>query len=97
MIRFDGITRENIEQHNSNSMPQILDHPCRTQITGGSGSRETNAILTTIRHQLDIDKMYLYAKHPNETKHKRQDIGLKHYNDSKAFIEQSNVYENIEE
>ena len=39
-----------------------------------------------------IDKTYLYAKDLSETKYqfltkKREDVGLKHLNDSKAFIE----------
>ena len=50
--------------------------------------------------------MYLYTKDPHERKYwllinKREDVGLKEYNDSKAFIEYSNdiddIYENIEE
>ena len=53
-----------------------------------------------------IDKIYLYAKDPYEAKYqhlttKREKVGLKHYNDPKAFTEYSNdmddVYKNIEE
>ena len=29
---------------------------------GGSGSRKTNSLLNLIKNQLDIDKIYLYAK-----------------------------------
>ena len=56
--------------------------------------------------QPDIDKIYLYAKDPYEAKYqflikKHEDVGTKHFNDSKAFIKYSNdmvgVYENIEE
>ena len=56
--------------------------------------------------QPDIDKIYLYAKDPYEAKYqflinKRGNTGLKHFNDSKAFIEYSNdmddIYKNIEE
>ena len=48
----------------------------------------------------------MHAKDPSEAKYqllinKREDVGLKHYNDSKAFIEHSNnmdgIYEDIEE
>ena len=48
----------------------------------------------------------MHAKDPSEAKYqllinKREDVGLKHYNDSKAFIEYSNnmdgIYEDIEE
>ena len=50
--------------------------------------------------------MYLYVKGPQEAKYqflikKIEIIGLKHFNDPKAFIEYSNdmqdVYKNIEE
>ena len=59
-----------------------------------------------IKSQPDIDKIYLYAKDPYENKYqflinKRESIGLKHFNDPKAFIEYSNdmqdVYKNIDE
>ena len=48
----------------------------------------------------------MHAKDPSEAKYqllinKHEDVGLKHYNDSKAFIEYSNnmdgIYEDIEE
>ena len=67
---------------------------------------KTNALLNSISHQSDIYKIYLYAKDSYEAKYqlltnKRQDVGLKHYNDSKAFIEYSNdmddIFETIEE
>ena len=50
--------------------------------------------------------MYLYATDPYEAKYqllinKCKNTGLKHFNDSKAFIEYSNgtdnIYKNIEE
>ena len=53
-----------------------------------------------------IDKIYLYAKDPYEAQYKflinkRESTGLKHFNDTKAFIEYSNdiqdVYKTIEE
>ena len=56
--------------------------------------------------QPNINKIYLYAKDPYKAKYhflinKRQSTGLKHLNDSKAFIEYSNdmddIYKNIEE
>ena len=59
-----------------------------------------------ISHQPDTHKINLYAKDPYEAKYqflidKRQKTGLKHLNDSKAFIEYSNnmddTYKNIEE
>ena len=47
-----------------------------------------------INQQPDIDKTYSYAKDPFEAKYqflinKRESTGLKHFNDSKAFIEYS--------
>ena len=65
-----------------------------------------NALLNLTNNQPDIDKIYLYAKDPYETKYqlfinKRKSTGLKHFNDPKAFIEYSNdmqdVYKNIDE
>ena len=64
----------------------------------------TNTLLNLINNQPDINKIYLYAKDPYEDKYqflinKRESIGLKHFNDPKAFIEYSNdmhdVYRNI--
>ena len=58
-----------------------------------------------INNQQDIDKIYLYAKDPYEDKYqylinKRERVGLKHFNDTKAFVEYSNdmhdVYKNID-
>ena len=69
-----------------------------------SGSGKTNLLFNLIRHQLDIDKIYLYAKDPYDTKYqfltkKQESTGLKHFHDSKAFIEYSNdmddIYKNI--
>ena len=58
-----------------------------------------------IKEQDDrIDKIFLYAKDLNEPKHqflinKREDVGIKHLNDPKTFIEYSaymdDVYDNI--
>ena len=75
-------------------------------ITGGSGSRKTNALLNLTKEQDDIDKIYLHAKDLSEPKYeflikKRKDAGTKHFSDPNAFIECSNtmddVYENIDD
>ena len=59
-----------------------------------------------INNQQDIDKIYLLAKDPYEDKYqylinKRESVGLKHFNDPKAFIEYSSdmnsVYKNIDD
>ena len=59
-------------------------------------SGKTNGLLNLINHQLGIDKIHLHAKDAKyETKYeflinKLDKVGLKHYNDPKAFIENSN-------
>ena len=94
MINFDDVVKENIKENNPN-WPQIPDHPYRILIIGGSGSGKTNSLFNLINNQSDIDKIYLYAKGPNEAKYqflikKLEDVGTKHFNDSKAFIDFSN-------
>ena len=73
-------------------------------IIDGSGSGKTNALINLINEQDDIDKIYFYAKDLSEPKYeylikKRENAGIKRYNDPNAFIECSNtmydVYENI--
>ena len=69
----------------------IPDHPYRILIIGCSGSGKTNALLSLINNQQDIDKIYLYAKDPYEAKYqlinKREKVGLDHFDDPKAFME----------
>ena len=91
MINFDDAVKENIKENNQN-WPQTPDHPYRMLIIGDSGSSKTNSLSNLINHQSDIYKIYFYAKDPDEAKHKflvkkREDVGTKHFNDSKAFIE----------
>ena len=74
---------------------------------GSFGPGKTNASFNLIKEQDDdnlIDKIYLYEKDLNELKSqflikKCEDVGIKHLNDSKAFIEYSqcmdDVYNNI--
>ena len=103
MINFDDYANKNKTKDNLN-WPYIPDHPYRILIIGGSGSGKTNALLNLIEDQPDIDKIYLYAKDPYEGKYqflinKRESVGLKHFNDHKAFVKYSNdmydVYKNI--
>ena len=63
-------------------------------------------LLNLINNQPDIDKIYLYAKDPYETKYqylikKREKVGLDHFDDPEGFMEYSNdmqdVYKNIED
>ena len=72
-------------------MPYILDHLYRILIIGGSGSGKTNVLLNLISQQVDIDKIYLYAKYLSELTYeflikKREDAGIKHLNGSNALI-----------
>ena len=72
---------ENKTMHNKN-WPYIPDHPYRILTTGGSGSGKTNLLLNLIENQPDIDKIYLYAKDPYESKYqylinKREGVGIR--------------------
>ena len=41
MVNFDGVTKEDIKEHNPN-WSQIPDYPYRILIIGGPGSVKTN-------------------------------------------------------
>ena len=103
MINFDNYTNGNETVHNSKWV-YIPDHPYRILIIGGSGSG--NALLNLANNQLDIDKIYLYAKDSHEEKYqflinRRETTKLKYFSDPKAFIVYSNdmqdAYKNIQE
>ena len=105
MFNFDYITKEDIKEHNP-TWPEIPDHPYWILMTEGSGWGKTDALLNLINNEPDIDKIYLYTKDPNEAKYhllinKRENTGLKYFNDSKAFTEYLNdlddIYKSIEE
>ena len=90
MINLDSITNENNKKHNE-KWPYIPDHSYRILIIGGSGSVKTNALINLINEQNDIDKIYLYARDLNEPKYeylikKREDVGIKHLNNSKHLL-----------
>ena len=57
-------------------------------------------LINSINGQNDIGKIYLYARDLNEPKYeylikKREDIGIKHLNNSNAFIEFSNTMDDV--
>ena len=97
LINFDDVTKEN-KEHNSD-WSKIVDHRNRILVVRGSGS-EKKSLFNLLSHQPDIDKIYLYAKDPYEGKdqlliNKTEITGLKHFNDSKAFIKYSNDMDDI--
>ena len=99
MIKQLNAVKENIKEHYTN-WAQIPDHPYIILIIGGSQSRKTISWFNLISQQRDIDNIYLYATNPYEAKYqslinKREDTGLKHFNDSKALIEYSNYVDDI--
>ena len=104
MINLDNIVNNNNKGQNENwpyTRPSY-----RILIIGGSGSGKTKTLLNLINEQRDIDKIYLYAKDLSESKNEhliknRENAGIKHLNDSKAFIDCSNtmddIYDNIDD
>ena len=61
MINFDGVTRENIKEHDAN-WPQIPGYLYRILVIGGYRSGKTNALLNLISNQPDIDKIYFMLR-----------------------------------
>ena len=99
MINVDVIKRENIKEYNPN-WPHILDHTYHILITTGSRFGKINGQVTK------KTLIYFHAKDQYEVNYQllineRKGVSLKHYEDSKAFIEYSNnmgdIYKNIEE
>ena len=90
MINFDDVSKKNMTKHNP-SWPKISDHPFRVLIIGSSGSGKTNSLINLINQQLDVHKIYVFAKDSYKVKYqflinKREFTGLKHFHDSKVFI-----------
>ena len=57
-------------------------------------------MLNLINEQDDIDKIYLYTKDLNKPNYevlikKRENAGIKHFNDSNAFIGSSNTMDDV--
>ena len=72
-------------------------------IIGLSGSRKTSTLLHLIQNlnkTTPVDKIYLYTKDLTEPKYEflinnRKNAGIKHFNDSTAFIEYSNDMDDV--
>ena len=105
MINFYDYANENKNEHNEN-WSYIPNISYRILIIGGLWSGKTNVLLNLIEFQPDIDKIYLYAKDPNEAKYQYlirlcEKVGIDHLDEAKALIEYSddmhNVYKNIDE
>ena len=72
--------------------------PFRMLIIGPSGSGKTNTLLNLIQNLNEttpVDKIYVYTKDLAEPKYEflintRKNAGIKHFNNSTAFIEYSN-------
>ena len=65
---------------------------------GGSKSGKMNTFINLINEQNDIGKIYLYAKGLGEHEiliKQRKNVGIKHFNDSKAFIQCSNTMDDF--
>ena len=99
IINLDSITNKNSKKHKE-KWPYIPDHPYIIL------KWILNFEMLKLRNEKDdIDKIYLYTKDLSEPKYEsliknRENTGIKHLNDSSAFIECSNtmdhVYENID-
>ena len=89
MINFDDLTKENIKKNPN--WPESRDYPYRILKVGGSWSEKKNALLNLTNREVDIDKIYLYAKDLHKAKYrllikKRKSIRLKYLNDSKLLL-----------
>ena len=93
MLNLDNIVSNKNENKDNN-------WPFRMLIIGPSGSGKTTTLLHLINNLHPIDKIYLHAKHLTEPKYvflinNRKNAGIKHFNDSTAFIEYSNDMDNV--
>ena len=96
MFNLDAITNKNNKDDYKNWRYRML-------IIGPSGSGKANVLLNLKKKQNNsnpIDKIYLYAKDLSKPKYqfmikKRENAGIKNYNDPTALIEHSNTMDNV--
>ena len=94
---------QSVEIIHNPDWPYIADHPYRILTIGGSGSCKINVLLNLIKNQrLDIDKIYLYAKDPVESKcqlriNGREKVGIKKLKNPKAFLDYSQAIDDVYE
>ena len=96
MIDFDNVTKENIKELDV-SQPRIPDHSYRILIIRGFGSGKIISLFNYSIIQLCnliLIKINYTLKYTFLTK-KRESTGLKHFNDAKAFIKNSNDGDDI--
>ena len=91
---------DNIVSNKNTSFSEDNNWPFRMLIVGPSGSGKTNTLLHLINNLHPIDKIYLYAKDIHEPKYeylinKREQAGIKNFNDPHAFIEYSNAMSDV--
>ena len=91
---------DNIVSNKKKSSSENDDWSFRMLIIGPSGSGKTNTLLHLINNFHSIDKIYLYTKDTDEKKYqylinKREQVGIKNLNDPHAFIEYSNVMNDV--
>ena len=95
MANFDSIINEN-----NKKWPYIPDHPYKILMIGSSKSGKINALINLLNEQNDIGKSYLYAKDLSEHEvfiKKRENAGIKYYNDPSVFIECEGTMDDINE
>ena len=96
MLNLDNIVSNKNENKDNN-------WPFRMSTVGPSGSGKSNTLLHLIQNLNEttpVDKIYLYAKDLTEPKYEflinnRKNAGIKHFNDSTAFIEHSNDMDDV--
>ena len=81
MANFHSITNEK-----NKKWPYIPDHPYIILMIGGSKSAKINALINLINEQNNI----FFSK-------KRENAGIKYYNDPNVFIECSSTMDDIHE